>query len=141
MAKDQKIKLYAFTKDCKEPYELAQFYAELLSWEIVFCDDDYVCVAAPGTAQGMYPGLTFQRNPDYMPPVWPERSGMQQQMAHLDFAVYDLEQAVEHAVSCGATIAGEQYADGWRVMIDPAGHPFCLCGMRQLYEKEHFALL
>ena len=74
MAKDQKIKLYAFTIDCKEPYELAQFYAELLSWEIVFCDDDYVCVAAPGTAQGMYPGLTFQRNPDYMPPVWPERT-------------------------------------------------------------------
>ena len=29
MAKDQKIKLYAFTIDCKEPYELAQFYAEI----------------------------------------------------------------------------------------------------------------
>lgn len=34
---------------------------------------------------------------------------MQQQMAHLDFAVNDLEKAVQHAVRCGAAVAEEQF--------------------------------
>ena len=45
-------------------------------------------------------------------------------MAHLDFAVNDLEKAVQHAINCGATMAAEQFSEGWRVMFDPAGHPF-----------------
>ena len=88
------IKLYAVTIDCKDPYALAKFYAELLHWEIPFHNEEYACVGAPGKAQGAYPGITFQRNPDYLPPVWPEQPGFQQQMAHLDFAVNHLEEAV-----------------------------------------------
>ena len=61
MSDELKIKMYAFTVDCKEPYELAKFYADLLKWEIVFNDDDYACVGAPGTEQGAYPGITFQK--------------------------------------------------------------------------------
>jgi len=48
-------------------------------------------------------------------------------MVHLDFAVDDLDAAVEHAVSCGARLAEVQYFESARVCIDPAGHPFCLC--------------
>ena len=62
-------------------------------------------------------------------------------MAHLDFAVNDLEKAVEYAVRCGASIANEQFSDDWRVMVDPAGHPFCLCKMKQVIESSSFALL
>ena len=69
MADDPKIKLYALTLDCPVPYELAQFYARLLHWDIVFYDEEYACVAAPGTVQGAYPGITFQKNPLYRPPV------------------------------------------------------------------------
>ncbi len=136
-----KIKLYAFTVDCKEPYELAQFYAALLKWQIPYHDDQWACLGAPGTEQGAYPGITFQRNPEYVPPIWPEEPEAQQQMAHLDFAVNNLEEAVQYAVQCGARLASEQYSDGWRVMLDPAGHPFCLCEMRQMMERGHFALL
>ena len=85
--------------------------------------------------------ILFQRNPDYVPPVWPEEPEAQQQMAHLDFAVNDLEKAVKHAIECGATMADQQFSDDWRVMFDPAGHPFCLCPMKSLFESEHFALL
>ena len=140
MSKGQDIKLYALTLDCKDPYKLATFYAALLQWEIPFFDEEYACVGAPGAAQGAYPGITFQRNPEYKPPVWPAKPGAQQQMAHLDFAVYDLEKAVEHAVRCGATIADEQFSDGWKVMLDPEGHPFCLCKMTSLFENVDFAL-
>lgn len=124
-----------------DPHELAKFYAALLSWEVLSIDENYACVYAPGTNQGAYPGITFQRNPAYQPPVWPEKPEAQQQMAHLDFAVNDLEKAVEYAVHCGATIAEEQFSDDWRVMLDPAGHPFCLCQMKAVIESTHFALL
>ena len=135
-----KINMYAFTLDCKDPNELAKFYAALLKWEIPFQEDDYVCVGAPGTHQGAYPCITFQRNPGYQPPVWPEAPEAQQQMAHMDFAVNDLETAVRYALQCGAKIADAQFSDGWRVMFDPAGHPFCLCQMKSLFESPHFAL-
>jgi predicted enzyme related to lactoylglutathione lyase len=136
-----KIKMYSLMVDCKDPHELAKFYAALMKWEIVFIDDEYSLVYAPGTHQGTYPGISFQRNPEYKPPVWPEEPEAQQQMAHIDFAVNDLEKAVQHAIHCGATIAGEQFSDNWRVMLDPAGHPFCLCLMNTIFDNAHFALL
>lgn len=136
-----KIKMYAFTLDCKDPYALAKFYATLLAWEIPFHDEDWACVSAPGTAQGAYPGVLLQRNPVYKPPVWPSAPEAQQQMAHLDFAVNDLEKAVRHAVRCGATIADAQFSEDWSVMLDPAGHPFCLCQMKAIIESPQFALL
>lgn len=141
MDNELKIKMYALTIDCKEPYKLAKFYADLLKWDIAFQNDEYVCIAAPGTNQGQYPGITFQRNPMYVQPVWPEEPGVQQQMAHLDFAVNDLEKAVQHAVKCGAKVADQQFSDDWRVMLDPVGHPFCLCPMKPVFESEHFGLL
>nr|WP_231123471.1 VOC family protein [Nocardioides sambongensis] len=55
------------------------------------------------------------------------RPGAPQQF-HLDFRVPDLESAVARAEGLGATVAAEQPEDAtWRVMLDPDGHPFCLC--------------
>ena len=135
------IKMYAFTLDCTDPRELANFYAQLLKWTIVFFNEDYAVVGAPGVHQGAYPGITIQCNPEYNPPVWPDVSEAQQQMAHLDFAVNDMEKAVEHAIHCGATMAKEQFSDDWTVLLDPAGHPFCLCQMKEVIQSPHFALL
>ncbi len=137
-----KIKMYSFTLDCKDPRALAEFYAALLGWEIVpIQGEDFVILAPPGAGYGTYPGITFQRNPEYLPPVWPEEPDAQQQMAHLDFAVNDLEKAVDYAVQCGANIAEKQFSDGWRVMLDPAGHPFCLCNLKPVFDSPGFALL
>lgn len=136
-----KIKMYSFTVDCKDPYELAKFYAELLKWEIPFYDEEYACIGAPGTNQGAYPCITFQRNPGYEPPVWPESPEAQQQMAHMDFAVNNLEEAVQYALRCGAIIAEEQFSEDWKVMLDPSGHPFCLCRMKSVFDSPRFGLL
>lgn len=130
------LTLYAFTMDCQDPPALAAFYAALLRWHMPFHNADYAVIAPPDAAQGAYPGITFQRNPGYQPPVWPDAPGAQQQMAHLDFAVADLERAVAHALRCGATQAEAQFSEDWRVMLDPAGHPFCLCRMPQLFPTE-----
>ena len=141
MDDELKIKMYSFTVDSKDPHELAKFYAELLKWETLLIDEEYAIVYPPGTLQGAYPGITFQRNLEYKPPVWPQEPEAQQQMAHLDFAVNDLKKAVQYAIHCGATIADEQFSDNWRVMLDPAGHPFCLCQMKSMIESTSFALL
>ena len=65
------IRLQATTIDCRDPYALAKFYAELIGWTIYWHDEAYACLGAPDTSQGEYPGLTFQRNDAYVPPVWP----------------------------------------------------------------------
>jgi hypothetical protein len=68
----------------------------------------------------------FQQADAYEKPVWPPRAGAQQMMLHLDFEVEDLEAAVGHAVELGAQVAGHQPQRNVRVLLDPAGHPFCL---------------
>jgi hypothetical protein len=45
---------------------------------------------------------------------------------HLDLQVTDLAAAVEDAVALGATLAQFQPQDDVRVLLDLAGHPFCL---------------
>jgi catechol 2,3-dioxygenase-like lactoylglutathione lyase family enzyme len=101
---------------------LARFYASLLGWPIVKQEDDGAAIAVPGTSSY----LAFQSSPDYVPPVWPAASGRQQMMMHIDVAVDDLDAAVTDAVALGATVAGLQPEEDNRVLLDPAGHPFCL---------------
>jgi hypothetical protein len=49
---------------------------------------------------------------------------------HLDIWVDDLANGVAWALECGASEAAAQPADrdpaALRIMLDPAGHPFCL---------------
>lgn len=51
-------------------------------------------------------------------------------MLHLEILVEDLDAAVDRAVAAGGVVAEHQPADRdrgrLRVMLDPAGHPFCL---------------
>ncbi len=136
MNKDLKLKLYAFTIDCVDPQALGQFYAALLGWETGSADGEYVWVYPPGTQQGEYPCIMLQQNPDYTPPVWPDEPQAQQQMAHLDIAVNDLDKAIRHALDCGAAVAGTQFSQDWNVMFDPAGHPFCLCPIQHIFPAE-----
>lgn len=51
----------------------------------------------------------------------------QQVMAHLDLQVDDLAAAEAWALSCGATRHTHQPQPDVRVLLDPHGHPFCLC--------------
>ncbi len=57
------------------------------------------------------------------------RPGGRPDAVHLDIAVDDLAAGVAHAESLGAELAGHQPQDDVRVLLDPAGHPFCLFQM------------
>ena len=113
--------------DCADAGELAAFYARLLDWEIVAgAGSPWVQLADP--AGGVH--LNIQAEEWYEPPVWPEEPGAQAKMLHFEILVDDLEAAIAHAVAAGATVAPHQPDDrnqaGLCIMLDPAGHPFCL---------------
>ena len=59
-------------------------------------------------------------------PTWPAAPGQQQMMLHLDFEVTDLSGQTRRAIELGATLAEYQPQDNVCVLLDPAGHPFCL---------------
>jgi catechol 2,3-dioxygenase-like lactoylglutathione lyase family enzyme len=108
--------------DAPDPRALARFYAELLGWRIATDEPDWVTLESPEGAGY----LAFQSAPEYVPPAWPATEGHQQMMLHLDIEVHDLEAAVADAVSAGSVLASYQPQETVRVLLDPAGHPFCL---------------
>jgi Glyoxalase-like domain len=107
--------------DCADPAGLAAFWAALLGGEVApILGDDAVMVKNKGIP------VAALRVPGYQPPTWP--SGAIPKQVHLDLAVSDLDAAEAEAIRLGARRAGEQpRPTRWRVMLDPAGHPFCLC--------------
>ena len=116
------FRLQTVNIDCAEAGPMADFYGRLLGWEISYRDGDFILLRDPAGGTG----LSFQGSPGYQPPVWPERPGAPQKMIHLDIRVDDLEAAVAYALASGARLAGFQGRTDLRVMLDPAGHPFCL---------------
>ncbi|MFD9481062.1 MULTISPECIES: VOC family protein [Streptomyces] len=115
------MRLTAITLDCADPQALAAFYARATGFE-----------PHPGSGTD-FAGLTredglflgFQRVDGYRAPQWPDRSPPQQ--SHLDFTVDDLDEAEAVLLELGAGRPEYQPGgDRWRVLTDPAGHPFCL---------------
>ena len=109
--------------EAPDPGALAGFYSELVGWPIAHEEPGTALLAAP---QGST-FIVFQQATGYQPPVWPPVDGEQRPMMHLDFQVGDLESAVAEAVALGARVADHQPQANVRVLLDPAGHPFCLC--------------
>lgn len=107
-----------------DPVGLGRFYQGLLGGELDEGDPTFVTLLVrPGDTTS----LAFQLEPDHTPPVWPTPGpGEQQMQVHLDVGVTSLAEAVEDAVALGARLAETQPQDDVRVMLDPAGHPFCL---------------
>jgi predicted enzyme related to lactoylglutathione lyase len=105
--------------DCPDPESLAKFYGSLLEWRVEQKADWWSIHAEHGDS------LAFQRVPDFTPPQWPGQDAPQQM--HLDVVVDDLDIAEAAVLELGATKHEHQPGTTFRVFLDPAGHPFCLC--------------
>ena len=116
------LRLETINIDCADSEAMAAFYGRLFGWEITARDGGFILMRDPNGGMG----LSFESRADYRPPVWPEKSAGQDKMIHLDIRVEDLDAAVAHALAAGAKLAEYQGRDDLRVMLDPAGHPFCL---------------
>jgi predicted enzyme related to lactoylglutathione lyase len=105
--------------DCPDPAALAAFYGTILDWKAE-TKADWVDIRPDYSAC-----ISFQRVADYKPPQWPGQDVPQQM--HLDVIVDDLDAAEQEVLKLGATRAEHQPGTTFRVFLDPAGHPFCLC--------------
>ena len=106
--------------DCRDPKTLAEFYGALLDWQVGEGDDGGWWIRAEyGDALG------FQRVDDFTPPQWPGQDVPQQM--HVDVTVDDLDVAEAAVLALVATKHEHQPGTTFRVFLDPAGHPFCLC--------------
>lgn len=115
------------TIDCSEAETLGAFYSQLLGWEITDRDGaGWLKLHNPSGGTS----LNIQAEETYEPPTWPEELGRQAKMMHLEILVDDLDAAVRLVVRIGGSEAAHQPPDRdhtrLRVMLDPAGHPFCL---------------
>jgi hypothetical protein len=118
--------------DCTDALELAQFCSGLLGWPIEDgADQHFATLSPPGG--GVTPdnpdgraALAFQRIDDWMEPTWP--GGEHPQQFHLDFSVGDIAAAEPQVLALGARVHDHQPSQngGFRVYLDPVGHPFCL---------------
>lgn len=109
-----------FVIDCPDPALLAGFYGELLGWTVQ-ADPDWAEIRPEDARQC----ISFQQVQNYRAPAWPDQAVPQQ--VHLDVMVEDLDAAEPVVLALGATRHPHQPGETFRVFLDPAGHPFCLC--------------
>jgi hypothetical protein len=101
------------------PGALATFYGAMLDWKADVSSDWAEIREEYGQC------ISFQQVEAYTPPRWPTQEVPQQM--HLDVIVDDLDAAEAAVLDLGATKHEHQPGTSFRVFLDPAGHPFCLC--------------
>jgi len=100
--------------DCREPRQLARFWAALLGGEVVDRPHGWSYLTPPG-----FPRLGFQ-------PV-PEPKTAKNRL-HMDIEVDEIEAATARALALGAERIGGVVTDeagSFQVMRDPEGNEFC----------------
>ncbi|MFF3327332.1 VOC family protein [Streptomyces sp. NPDC002889] len=117
------IRLLSVDFDCSDPAELARFYGNALGLPVVYSSDDFILLGREGS-----PGLGFIRVADYRRPTWPDPT--QGKQAHIELGVDELDAAQARMLALGAVEPPFQpHPDQRRVLLDPAGHPFCISTM------------
>jgi hypothetical protein len=106
--------------DCQNAGPMAAFYQAACGGEVVRSDGDSAWLKLAGTT------VIFREVEHYRPPTWPSSDVPMQ--VHLDFVVNDVNDAETLLHQHGATTPEHQpHRDaGLVVMLDPAGHPFCI---------------
>jgi catechol 2,3-dioxygenase-like lactoylglutathione lyase family enzyme len=114
------ITLAGVNIDCPDLAQMVRFGIALTGMEYRAADGE-----PPKLLAGNGLLYLFQEVDDYRPPTWPTQERGQQM--HIDYLVDDLDAAMRHALDAGATRADVQPGSYYVVMLEPAGHPFCLC--------------
>lgn len=120
------LRFVGVSLDCADPAELATFYLSLLGGRLLWGNAESAGVQVPGVV------LVMQRVRNYRRPRWPDAS-----IVHLDLTAGDRLGEPEHtavtdrdirqqAIALGAEPVDPQPDTRWRVLLDPAGHPFCI---------------
>ena len=119
--------------DSTSPFETAQFWAEVLGWQIAEDgdDDEIALQPVPGSPEdGVLPDILFLRVPE---------TKTVKNRLHLDLRPADQAAEVARLESLGATRVdiGQGGDVTWVVMADPEGNEFCI--LRALTDAERAA--
>jgi Glyoxalase-like domain len=109
----------SFVIDCPDATALGTFYGAMLDWKVETSDGWAEVRSEDGQC------ISFQQVEAYSSPAWPGQDVPQQ--IHLDVIVDDLDAGEVAVLGLGATKHEHQPGTTFRVFLDPAGHPFCLC--------------
>lgn len=106
------------TVDCHNPMLLAEFWAELLDWQIGG-EGDEVWIEPRNRELVVSPDILFLRNPD---------EKVVKNRLHLDLRPDNQVVEVERALALGASRVdiGQTGEESWVVMADPEGNEFCI---------------
>ena len=111
---------YTVVVDSRDPAKLAEFWAAVLDFQVVYSAPDEVVVAKDDDT---YPQLVFV-------PV-PEGKTVKNRL-HIDLNPDDQEAEVERLLGIGATRADVGQGDvSWVVLADPEGNEFCVLTARE----------
>jgi len=108
--------------DCPDAEVLATFYGGMLDWDVQVDAANGWAEIRPADRSNC---ICFQQVDDFRAPQWPGQDHPQQM--HLDVIVADLDEGEAAVLGLGATLHDNQPGTTFRVFLDPAGHPFCLC--------------
>ena len=107
--------------DSTSPAETAQFWAEVLGWEIVEDDDDEIALQPPAGSPeaGVVPDILLLRVPE---------DKAAKNRLHLDLRPDNQAAEVARLEALGATRVdiGQGGDVTWVVMADPEGNEFCV---------------
>lgn len=117
----QDLTLQMMTLDTADVASLAAFWPAALDWPIITSTAEYAMLQGPSSALGI--GLV----PDYQAPLWPDDGHKQ---FHFDLSAGDVDAAVARLVDLGAVRPDDQPGESWVVLLDPAGHPFCVTDVK-----------
>jgi len=108
--------------ECAEPPVLAEFYHQVLGWDLTTSHADYVEISDGSTR------ILFTRVDGYRGPGWPTSAAPKRY--HLCLQADDVGEAVRRCLELGAGKPEFQPgSERWTVLTDPAGHPFCLAAV------------
>jgi catechol 2,3-dioxygenase-like lactoylglutathione lyase family enzyme len=115
------MNLSAITLDCPDPLALATFYQQATGLKVhPESNAEFAALEGEGGLS-----IGFQRVDGHRAPSWPDPAVPQQ--LHCCFRVVDLDEAEARLLELGGGKPDQQPQEHrWRVLTDPAGHPFCI---------------
>ena len=113
------LTIQCVTVDCHNPMLLAEFWCEMLDWQIGGQDDESVWIEPRNPELVVSPDILFLRTPD---------AKIVKNRMHFDLRPDQQIIEVERALALGARKAdiGQTGEESWVVMADPEGNEFCI---------------
>jgi hypothetical protein len=109
-------RIYTITIDAHDPATLAEFWRQVLDFEVAYSNGDEVAIEPPG--ESTCPALLFGRSSD---------GKTTKNRIHLDLAPNDQAAEVERLLALGARRVNIGHENvPWVVLADPEGNEFCI---------------